>query len=293
MQLAASAVRARGPVETLRAFAVALGIIVCACDNSGPAAVRPIGPPAAAGASGAQPIAAAGSGGAPDAAPPPPSQPDAQVVVDAAMPDAMDAAPADAAIVDAALPVEDDDAGPYMPPDPTCVDSDWRLAPGFLVARRIEYIADRETAFLPTGMPMDPVVHSEFGTPCESAKDRETCLRAIRIPGGFGRHLITTVGDKVQLWGGDTARQVLGLIDTPAEAMWLAAAIGAYVLPCSVKVEEQEASFYLTGVLSGTCGPTPNQSHVPLRLLVNSDGSVVDFGPENSLDPICRTDQTF
>jgi len=205
---------------------------------------------------------------------------DAQVVApDAGSPPAADAMP---------VPSEDDAGSEWVPPEPVCTDGAWRLAPGFLLARRVDYIADRETPpVVDELVPRPTVVWSEAGMPCASAMRREHCLAGLKLPGGVGRHLITTAGDSVQLWNAEVALKVLGMIDTPAEAVWWLIAQRGYLLPCGAQVQETEYGYSIKGALSTICGETPNSTHRPLEILVQRGGTLSDFGPVNSGDPVC------
>jgi hypothetical protein len=181
---------------------------------------------------------------------------------------------------------EDDAGGESRPPDPICADGAWRLAPGFLLARRVDYVADREAPVVDGVVSGQTIQWSEAGVPCASAMDRERCLDALKVPAGMGRHLVTTAGDSVQLWRVDLAQKVLGLIDTPAEAMWWLLTHG-YLLPCDVRTTATADGYRITGALSTICGDTPNAAHRPLEILVQPSGTVSDFGPINNNDPVC------
>lgn len=216
---------------------------------------------------------AAGSSGAPAVV-----VPDAQPMVDAGP--SMDAMPV--------MPmVMEDDAGEWMPPDPVCVDGVWKLAPGFLLSRRVEYVADRETPIVDGMVQNVTILWSEAGMACASAKERERCLERTKFSGGIGRHLITTAGDTVSLWDRGAAIKLLGVIDTPAEALWWTFAQSVYLLPCDVRWEASKEGYHIRGALSTTCGPTRNASHRPLELLVQPGGTFNDYGPINANDPIC------
>jgi hypothetical protein len=213
--------------------------------------------------------------------------PDAQVVIPDAGPPADATPPADA------LPpvVTEDDAGEWMPPDPVCTDGIWRLAPGFLLARRVDYVADRDTPIVDGGVVSEKTfLISEAGMPCASAMNRERCLAALKLPGGLGRHLVTSAGDTVQLWGREVVLKVLGMLDTPAEALWWLTMQGGYLLPCDVRVETSKDGFRILGALSSICGETPNATHRPLEVLVQATGTLSDFGPINLNDPICASE---
>jgi hypothetical protein len=138
-----------------------------------------------------------------------------------------------------ALPVQpDDDAGPYTPPDPKCADDVWRLAPGFLPAKRVDYIADRDAS------PAVPLVLSAIGTPCATARDRAACEASLALAVPFARHLVTTAGDSVRIWpAGSAALELLGAIDTPAEALWWLTAAHGYSTTCATQVTKTDRGF--------------------------------------------------
>jgi hypothetical protein len=144
--------------------------------------------------------------------------------------------PRDAALADVGLPIEkDDDAGPYAPPDPKCVNDVWLLAPGFLPAKRVDYIADRAVdGFTPS-------VLSSLGVPCATAVDRVNCEASLALEVQLSRHLATTAGDAVRLWPpGPAALELLGAIDTPAEALWWLSAVRGYTTTCATQVTKTD-----------------------------------------------------
>ena len=145
--------------------------------------------------------------------------------------------PRDAAMADVGLPpIEtDDDAGPYAPPDPKCVNDGWLLAPGFLPAKRVDYIADRAVdGFTPS-------VLSSIGVPCATAVDRANCEASLALEVQLSRHLATTAGDAVRLWPpGPAALELLGAIDTPAEALWWLSAVRGYTTTCATQVTKTD-----------------------------------------------------
>ncbi|HKP64431.1 MAG TPA: hypothetical protein VJV78_47160 [Polyangiales bacterium] len=273
---------ARSTVQRIAPFAAALSLVLLGCTER-PAAKPGLPPAPSAGASGA-PATAAGSGGAEVVAP----APDAEVKLDAEV-------PSDAGPPQDAMPPhsEEDDAGEAPPPAPVCTDGVWRLAPGLLLSRKVDYVADRDTPITEDGLASDVVVVlSEAGMACARAMDRARCMAALKVPGGggMGRHLLTSAGDSVQLWSREVAHQLLGVIDTPADALWWIGSGGSYLLPCDLKVEATKDGFRIKGALSTICGTTPNATHRPLDILVAPSGTLSDFGPIDPNDPICKFD---
>ncbi|HKU39876.1 MAG TPA: hypothetical protein VJR89_17070, partial [Polyangiales bacterium] len=199
---------------------------------------------------------------------------------------------ADAGPIDAMSPVhdDDDDAGTWVPPEPACTEGVWRLAPGFRVAMPLDYIADRETPSdlmgLPTG---DTILLSEAGVACATASDRKRCLDVIHVSGGIRRHLLTTGGDSVRLWNLELAPRVLGMIDTPAEAIWWLLANNAYLVPCEAEVVASELGYVVKGALSVVCGTTPSPAHRPIEVRVEPSGIIAELGPSDPLGPICAS----
>jgi hypothetical protein len=197
------------------------------------------------------------------------------ISIDAGMPDA---SPTDAGmpvIVDAGRdPVVsvDDDAGPWVPPDPVCVDGRWKLAPGFLLSRKVDYVADRDVVVTDGGA-VGTVTLSSAGVPCASATNMANCMAALAEPPGLGRHLVTTAGDNVRLWTVTAARTVLGLIDTAAEAVYWLQNNSIYEVPCTAKITPRDGYFELKGLFfQGGC----NASSPPTlyTATVGSDGTV-------------------
>jgi hypothetical protein len=162
----------------------------------------------------------------------------------------------DAAPADAGLPSEaDDDAGPYVPPDPKCVNDAWLLAPGFLPAKRVDYIADR------TVDGFTPSVLSSLGVPCATALDRANCQASLLLEVQLARHLLTTAGDSVRLWPpGAAALEVLGAIDTPAEALWWLSANRGYALTCATQFAKTERGIEVRNFMPP---PSPCQGAFP------------------------------
>jgi hypothetical protein len=155
------------------------------------------------------------------------------------------------AMLDAALDagVDDEDAGPWVPPDPTCVDGVWRLAPGFLVARHVDYVADRDNS-LPDagGFPLGPPpTLSSAGMACANATNHANCMLALQQPNQSGRQLVTTEGDNVRVWAGNAGRSLLGLLDTPSDALWYLVATSPYVAPCTAKIAASDGGYTITG----------------------------------------------
>jgi hypothetical protein len=192
----------------------------------------------------------------------------------------------------------DDDAGPWVPPDPTCVDGEWRLAPGFLVSRHIDYVADRDT-FLPDGglsllpdggFSTDTLrTLSSAGMPCATATDQAKCQTALAQPNTFGRHLVTTAGDNVRLWSGSVGRTLLGLLDTPSEALWWLSISGSYRAPCSAKVYPSDGGFTVENVEPSSGCYTPPDVPPPMyTVIVNSaDGALHELPAADGGRSLC------
>ena len=269
---------------SIRVALTALGLVCAACSNEAPPphAMLPVEPVAGAPSAGA---VAPGSGGSAGTSQPP-MQPDAMVQ---AMPDAgMGHPPPDASV----HVVDDDDAGPaWVPPDPVCEGKgDWKLAQGFLLARKVDYVADRAMRVLETGFPdPKPSILSEAGMPCASASDKPACRAALELtPADLGRHLITTAGDTVRLWSPAVSGNLLGLIDTKSEAIWWAISRGGYLMPCTAKVEKAMGGFNLLGAVSSACGPVPDPvTHSPLNLHVSERGDLLETGLQNPNGFLC------
>lgn len=166
----------------------------------------------------------------------------------------------------------EDDAGPWVPPDPVCVDGRWKLAPGFLLSRKVDYVADRDAVFVDAGV-IGTTTLSSAGVPCASATNVANCMAALAEPSGFGRHLVTTAGDNVRLWTTSAARTILGLIDTPAEALYWAQTNSVYEIPCTAKVTPRDGYFELKGLFfQGGCYASSPPSLYTAT--VGSDGTV-------------------
>jgi hypothetical protein len=158
--------------------------------------------------------------------------------------------------------------------DPACVDGVWRLAPGFLVAHHVDYVADRDdapsgSAAAQTGIPS---TLSSAGIACANASDVERCRRALLEPSP-GRHLVTTAGDSVRIWSAAFARELLGRLDTPSEVLWWVSVIPQFRTPCDATVHEHDAGYLVSGLEpSRDCvprGTTPEK----ISVVIGADGS--------------------
>ena len=204
---------------------------------------------------------------------------------------------------DAGAPSISDAGGPaeFAPPcDP--VTNIWMLAPGFLLAKPVEYVADRSIVFGDERDAMGQIVGrfamnqvaSSAGTPCATASDRERCLAALEVPpptvsGVY--HLVTTVGDTVTIWQAPIAAQaLLGLIDTPAEVIWwLRSQRGA--VPCSVRIEQDTDGYAVYGAedLMGAAMGRVVQCYEPDGAVSNAipkvrpNGDIVSVWPDGSV----------
>jgi hypothetical protein len=148
------------------------------------------------------------------------------------------------------------DGGAWTPPELKCADGVWQLAPGFLLARKVDYVADRDTVFDDAGMGTVKTL-SSAGMPCASATNMENCLSALQESTPFGRHLVTTAGDNVRLWNLSSVRTLFGLIDTPAEAIFWATHNSIFQVPCTAKITPRDGYFELSGLYySGGCAAT-------------------------------------
>jgi hypothetical protein len=176
---------------------------------------------------------------------------------------------------------------------PACTDQGWEFAPGFLLARSVDYVADildsaESRVDDATGV-LDfnntRVVYSASGVPCATAHDRASCLASLAILTGFGRQLVTTSGDEVHFWTFPSEFDLLGEIDTPAEALWVLAAGNNYYLPCGTTT--------VTAVVNGwavklppqprACAPAPPDAG-PMALptvLVSLSGQVTAPNPND------------
>jgi hypothetical protein len=134
------------------------------------------------------------------------------------------------------------DAGPSQKDQPWCVDgSVANLASGFTLAREVDYVADRD--------PLE--VLSQRGTACGTARDAAACRARIAAASALQRNLLTTEGDDVRIWLVDAAPELLGAIDTPEEALWIAAA-SDYVIDCNSKVSRVEKRYVIDNALRST-----------------------------------------
>jgi hypothetical protein len=147
-----------------------------------------------------------------------------------------------------------------------CEDSQPQLAPHLRLARPVDYVADQAFG----------QILSSVGEPCSHALDRVKCEAAVQMPYPGGRQLLTTEGDDVRVSLGMGALDMLGEIDTNAEALWLAAATGRLVT-CTSSAEQTEDGFRLTGVSSS--GLCPNREPVPVELEIRSSGLIVERPP--------------
>lgn len=141
-----------------------------------------------------------------------------------------------------AAPLLDDDGGTREQAEPVCdqVSNSWILAPGFLLSRRVDYVADRNDLLLNTPL-------STAGIACATARNKARCMEDLALPATLGRHLVTTSGDKVEFWQLHAAFSLLGLIDTAAEAIWMLSAQG-YEAPCSLNVEQTAVGYRIENV---------------------------------------------
>jgi hypothetical protein len=158
--------------------------------------------------------------------------------------------------------------------DPACVDGVWRLAPGFLVAHQVDYVADRDdepsgTAAAQTEIPR---TLSFAGVACANASDVERCRRALLEPNP-GRHLLTTAGDSVKIWSAMFARELLGRLDTPSEVLWWVSVTPQFRTPCDATVHEHDAGYLVSGLEpSRECVP-PGTVPEKISVVVGADGS--------------------
>jgi hypothetical protein len=173
--------------------------------------------------------------------------------------------------------MQDEDAGPYIPPKPRCSDGVWQLAQGFLPAMPVDYIADR--SFDAVGMVM---VLSELGKACSGATNQAGCQASLSLPVQVGRHLVSTQGDSVRVWAFNAVPQLLGVVDTPAEALWYLLARG-YTVPCGAKVAAHADRYEVRGVISpfinNGCGPVGAAdagAQPTATITVRRDGFVID-----------------
>lgn len=190
---------------------------------------------------------------------------------------------------DAGVDPDDQDAGSppsgeVRPEDfvPTCNPDDisWKLAPGFLLAQPVDYVEDRMTR---TGffigdagvdvVKIENVVFSSAGVPCRSAQQRERCLEqlAVATDSVSPRQIAATAGDSVRIWSGFNALSILGLIDTPAEALWWALTTNG-TLSCLTRVERVPEGFKVTGIQFRECDTVPAGMVAGGHLIVKPNG---------------------
>jgi hypothetical protein len=174
------------------------------------------------------------------------------------------------------------DAGTWVPPDPTCSDGDWRLAPGLLPAMHVDYIADRDLRFPtadagePTPTQPELVVLSSAGKPCANARDHAACEKALALRPQFGRHLVTTSGDAVHLWLAP-ALPLLGQIDTPSEALWLLQNLHG-PLTCNARVSRDGDDFIVSGLPNWSCMQLPDGGQLlTASARVEPNGAISDL----------------
>jgi hypothetical protein len=186
----------------------------------------------------------------------------------------------DAGIADAAIEGGPHDAGPWVPVAPECVAGEWHLAGGFLPARPVDYIADRDMrGSTDSGMFVEPnsVPHviSSAGMPCANARDRAKCEADLVLPTPLARHLVSTEDDGVRVWQSDV-RPLLGSLDTAAEALWWIMVAQGLQVPCDSSVVEVDGGFHVQGRLAIGCtladGGYPAQT-----LLVRPTGELEFF----------------
>jgi hypothetical protein len=116
---------------------------------------------------------------------------------------------------------------------PTCNAGIWDLAPSFSLAFEVDYIADRGEG---------GTIVSENGVACATASDRSTCEVDAAEPSTHRRDLLTTQGDSVRVWYTAVASQLLGDVDTTAEAIWWLLAEG-YDVPCDARIAYASGKF--------------------------------------------------
>lgn len=186
--------------------------------------------------------------------------------------------------------LDDEASGSVEPGVPTCADGIWKLAQGFRLARRVDYVADRSTTFpmVEPGPPPFNTTISSAGTPCETATNRENCLSSLELPVPFGRHLVTTEGDNVRVWAGVSAvLTVLGLVDTPAEAIYFVVTNNIYTVPCTATVEAVDLSFMIHGALASEGCARAVVEAPPIDLLVASSDGYAREVPQRGGEIVC------
>jgi hypothetical protein len=154
------------------------------------------------------------------------------------------------------------------------VDGDHRLASTFRLMREVDYLADRRG---------DEVL-SEIGTACDGARDKDLCEAAIAsnsFPGA--RHLLTTEGDKILQWDGNSALNLLGPIDSIGEAIWLSEAFD-YSLDCESRITVAERLFIVQDAYAhwGCLEP-----QALVTIVVSSHGGVTEVETEGLNSTSC------
>lgn len=265
----------RAPSTLLfRAFVSALLLVACksvSSDQPKPPTPPTVAAPGASQTSGAPAPPIDDAGVRPNTPPLANGKPDAAVVVQHNADDNDGGAP------------ESADAGPWVPPDPECTGKDWRVAPGLLPAKHVDYIADRDLRFPDAGPPDQPqpvnpelVVVSSAGMACANATDRAACETALALNPQFGRHLVTTSGDSVRIWPAP-AMPLLGVIDTPAEAVWMVI-VTRGPLTCDATITRDDDGFLITGLPNWSCPQLPDGGQVlTASTRVLPDGGVMDI----------------
>jgi hypothetical protein len=177
--------------------------------------------------------------------------------------------------VEAGFAPDSDGSTAWVPPEPRCVDGVWQLAPGFLLARKVDYVADRDQKFDSDGGGLVGLqTYSSAGVPCASATNMASCMSALQEPTtGLGRHLVTTAGDNVRLWPLPSVRTLFGLIDTSAEAVFWASTNSIFQVPCAARITPRDGYFELKGLFyQGGCANTSPPT--TFTATVGSDGTV-------------------
>lgn len=183
------------------------------------------------------------------------------------------------------------DAGTFVPPEPTCEDGHWNLAPGFLPAMRVDYIADRESSFTPggpDGTPTgpEPRVLSSVGVPCANASDRARCEAQLKVPIQVNRHLLTTAGDSVRVWPFPSTLRLLGAIDTTAEALWVLA-VQRGEQPCNIEIRrlDDESGYVFSKLQNFNCPPYDDGGYAHTALFrVERDGESNEIYPDGGFN---------
>ena len=162
------------------------------------------------------------------------------------------------------------DARPTQIDQPWCVDgSVANLASGLTLAREVDYVADRG--------PIE--VLSQRGTACGTARDAAACRARIAAASTLQRNLLTTEGDDVRIWLVDAAPELLGAIDSPEEALWIAAA-SDYVIGCNSKVSRVEKRYVIDNALR-TGGMCQFDLDVRATIAVDEAGQIEELSTVN------------